>query len=69
MSEQLADLAGAPTKALEISGGTYESPAMNGGLSESTRRREAYFVEFAERMREITTVPLMVTGVFARVEG
>ena len=50
---------------LEISGGTYESPAMsNGGLSESTRAREAFFLEFAERVRAVTTVPLMVTGGF-----
>ena len=50
---------------LEISGGTYESPAMSDGrLSESTRLREAFFLEFAERVRTITTVPLMVTGGF-----
>lgn len=48
---------------LEISGGTYESPtAIAGTTTESTRRREAYFLEFAEQVREITTVPLMVTG-------
>jgi 2,4-dienoyl-CoA reductase-like NADH-dependent reductase (Old Yellow Enzyme family) len=53
---------------LEISGGTYESPAMTGTIAESTRRREAYFLEFAESVREITTVPLMVTGGF-RTKG
>jgi hypothetical protein len=42
---------------------------MSGGLSESTRRREAYFLEFAERVREITTVPLMVTGGFRSGAG
>ena len=36
---------------LEISGGTYESTAMVTGMPqrESTRAREAYFLEFAER--------------------
>lgn len=54
---------------LEISGGTYESPAMSGTVAESTRRREAYFLEFAESVREITTVPLMVTGGFRTKAG
>ena len=54
---------------LEISGGTYESPAMSGSAAESTRRREAYFLEFAEAVREITTVPLMVTGGFRSGAG
>jgi 2,4-dienoyl-CoA reductase-like NADH-dependent reductase (Old Yellow Enzyme family) len=50
---------------LEISGGTYEAPAMsNGGLAESTRLREAFFLDFAERVRTITDTPLMVTGGF-----
>jgi len=54
---------------LEISGGTYESPAMNGSAADSTRRREAYFLEFAEAVRDITTVPLMVTGGFRTATG
>ncbi|MFM9076863.1 MAG: NADH:flavin oxidoreductase/NADH oxidase family protein [Solirubrobacterales bacterium] len=50
---------------LEISGGTYESPAMSDGRhSESTRLREAFFLDFAERVRTVTGVPLMVTGGF-----
>ena len=41
---------------IEISGGTYESPAMSDGeMSESTRRREAFFLDFAERVRAIAT--------------
>jgi 2,4-dienoyl-CoA reductase-like NADH-dependent reductase (Old Yellow Enzyme family) len=56
---------------LEISGGTYEKPAMMGSenrkksspkQAESTRAREAYFLEFAERAKEITKMPLMITG-------
>ena len=55
---------------LEISGGTYESPAMSdGGTSESTRRREAFFLDFADRVRAVTTVPLMVTGGFRTGTG
>lgn len=55
---------------LEISGGTYESPAMSdGGASERTRRREAFFLDFAERVRRVTTVPLLVTGGFRSGAG
>ncbi|RJQ81188.1 NADH:flavin oxidoreductase/NADH oxidase family protein [Pseudonocardiaceae bacterium YIM PH 21723] len=55
---------------LEVSGGTYESAAMMGmpngkPVKESTRQREAYFLEFAEKVRsEAPTLPLMVTGGF-----
>jgi 2,4-dienoyl-CoA reductase-like NADH-dependent reductase (Old Yellow Enzyme family) len=50
---------------LEISGGTYEAPAMTGQGRESTRAREAYFLEYAERVRErVPDLPLMVTGGF-----
>ena len=54
---------------LEISGGTYESPAMTGSAAESTRRREAYFLEFAEQSRALTRIPLMVTGGFRSGAG
>jgi len=58
---------------IEISGGTYEAPVMAGVSArpgkESTRRREAYFLEFAEKARGVTTVPLMVTGGFRTVAG
>ena len=52
---------------LEISGGNYERPAMVGSKSverESTRAREAFFLEYAERMREVVKLPLMLTGGF-----
>jgi 2,4-dienoyl-CoA reductase-like NADH-dependent reductase (Old Yellow Enzyme family) len=51
---------------LEISGGTYESAAMVTGAPqrESTRAREAYFLEFAERIAREISVPLMLTGGF-----
>lgn len=48
---------------IEISGGSYESPAMMG--TESTRDREAYFLEYARTVRDAAgTVPLAVTGGF-----
>lgn len=51
---------------LEVSGGTYEDPQMLSGLPkrQSTIEREAYFLEFAERLRGETKLPLMVSGGF-----
>jgi len=61
---------------VEISGGTYEQPAMMGdndaGLEEredqrlapSTLAREAYFVDFAKALQSMIQIPLMVTGGF-----
>ncbi len=58
---------------IEISGGTYEAPTMSGtkkvAVKDSTRRREAYFLEFAEKARATTKTPLMVTGGFRSAEG
>ncbi|HRI89705.1 MAG TPA: NADH:flavin oxidoreductase/NADH oxidase family protein [Candidatus Hydrogenedentes bacterium] len=63
---QALDLAGIDL--LEISGGNYENPAMM-GTRETTRQREAYFMEYAEKMREVTKMPLMVTGGFRTARG
>lgn len=57
---------------VEISGGNYENPAMakgDGQVKASTRAREAYFLEFAEKVRARVSVPLMVTGGFRTSEG
>lgn len=55
---------------LEVSGGNYEAPRMVGsGVRESTRKREAFFLEYAERMREAVKVPLLLTGGFRTAEG
>ena len=58
---------------IEISGGTYEAPAMSGGFHQpqkaSTAAREAYFLAFAEKVRALVDVPLMVTGGFRTAEG
>jgi 2,4-dienoyl-CoA reductase-like NADH-dependent reductase (Old Yellow Enzyme family) len=66
--------------ALEISGGTYESPKMmtddlsldesrSEHLRASTIAREAYFLEYARDIRSATRLPLMVTGGFRSVAG
>lgn len=59
---------------VEISGGNYENPAMakgaeGGEVKQSTLAREAYFLEFAERVRQRVDVPLMVTGGFRTETG
>ena len=58
---------------IEISGGTYEAPAMSGAFQKpqkaSTAAREAYFLEFAEKVRARSQVLLMVTGGFRTADG
>src|SRR5690554_1248368 len=57
---------------IEISGGTYEAPAMTSKkyvARQSTQIREAYFLEFSEKARQVTDVPLVVTGGFRTVGG
>lgn len=64
---------------LELSGGSYEQPSMMGvrgvkgapaqgrdapPVAESTRRREAYFLDYARAVRRSATMPVMVTGGF-----
>jgi 2,4-dienoyl-CoA reductase-like NADH-dependent reductase (Old Yellow Enzyme family) len=50
---------------IEISGGNYESPAMvEGAIKNSTRKREAFFLDFAEQAKRQLDVPLVVTGGF-----
>ncbi|MBQ0787861.1 MAG: NADH:flavin oxidoreductase/NADH oxidase family protein [Oceanihabitans sp.] len=52
---------------IEISGGTYEAPAMMGKRKASTIQREAYFIDYIEKVRKVTTTPLMLTGGFRTV--
>lgn len=55
---------------VEISGGTYEQPSMSGkDIRESTLQREAYFLEFAEKVRKEVKVPLAVTGGFRSAQA
>ena len=55
---------------LEISGGTYENTVFLTKRTEreSTRQREAYFLDFAQKVREVSNIPLMVTGGFRSSE-
>jgi 2,4-dienoyl-CoA reductase-like NADH-dependent reductase (Old Yellow Enzyme family) len=71
VSGWLADLG---VDLLEISGGTYEQPAMVGmeGMTPrdepkqaaSTAAREAYFIDLAKSLMQARTPPLLVTGGF-----
>ncbi len=64
---------------LEISGGTYEQPRMmntdgveplfDEPVRESTRAREAYFMAYAEEIKAVARMPLMVTGGFRSRAG
>lgn len=48
---------------IELSGGNYEAPAMQGESRDgSTISREAYFLEFASEVAKTATVPILVTG-------
>ena len=48
---------------IEVSGGSYEAPAMQGQARDGrTLAREAYFLEFAQDMLALAQMPLMVTG-------
>ena len=49
---------------VEISGGNYESPTMLHGVKQSTKQREAYFLDYAKKVRAVCQVPLVVTGGF-----
>ncbi|MGY2851481.1 MULTISPECIES: NADH:flavin oxidoreductase/NADH oxidase family protein [Bradyrhizobium] len=54
---------------VELSGGSYEAPAMIGSArDERTLAREAYFLEFAREIAAVATMPLMVTGGIRRRE-
>lgn len=48
---------------IEISGGNYESPAMMSSKA-STQKREAFFIDYAEKARKVSQVPLIITGGF-----
>lgn len=48
---------------IEISGGNYESPAML-APKQSTQQREAFFLDYAKKARQVSTAPLIITGGF-----
>ncbi|MFC1431557.1 NADH:flavin oxidoreductase/NADH oxidase family protein [Streptacidiphilus sp. N1-3] len=52
---------------VELSGGSYESPAMTGRPADGrTRAREAYFLDLAEQLAATSPLPLMLTGGITR---
>lgn len=71
--ETIQALAEAGIDFIEISGGTYEAPAMSGAVTlpqrASTLAREAYFLDFAQKIRSSVNVPLMLTGGFRSLAG
>ncbi|MDE2411792.1 MAG: NADH:flavin oxidoreductase/NADH oxidase family protein [Sphingomonadales bacterium] len=59
----VAKLAPLGVDLVELSGGSYEAPAMMGSSrDERTLAREAYFLDFARDIAEVAPMPLMVTG-------
>ncbi|WP_326957880.1 NADH:flavin oxidoreductase/NADH oxidase family protein [Amycolatopsis sp. NBC_01286] len=54
---------------LEVSGGTYEKAVMMGSGRASTQAREAYFLDYAAKARNVSDVALMVTGGFTTPGG
>ncbi|MFJ4840608.1 NADH:flavin oxidoreductase/NADH oxidase family protein [Streptomyces sp. NPDC088746] len=52
---------------VELSGGSYESPAMTGRPADSrTQAREAYFLDLAKDLVKTSPLPLMLTGGITR---
>ena len=64
---------------VEISGGNYEQPKMmdmdglkpahEEGARESTKKREAYFLDYAKEVQAVAKMPLIVTGGFRTAAG
>ncbi len=53
---------------VELSGGSYESPAMLGHTADGkTLAREAYFLEFAKEVAKVACMPVMTTGGIRRL--
>ena len=76
--ELVGMLNGSTLDLLELSGGSLEQPKQVGvalkeegedKLPENTRKREAYFVEFAGAVKAAAKMPVMVTGGFRTVAG
>ena len=62
-------LSGLGVDVVELSGGSYESPAMQGNTADkSTLGREAYFLEFARNIAKVADMPIMTTGGIRRLD-
>lgn len=65
----VAMLSGRGIDLVELSGGTYEAPAMQGQTRDGrTLAREAYFLEFAQSIAQGATMPVMTTGGIRRLD-
>ncbi|WP_108124945.1 NADH:flavin oxidoreductase/NADH oxidase family protein [Saccharospirillum mangrovi] len=54
--------------AIEVSGGNYEAPAMQGQTGDQrTLAREAYFLAFAQQIAQVSSVPVISTGGISRL--
>ena len=63
----IAMLAPADVDLVELSGGSYESPAMSGRPADApTMAREAYFLDLATELAATSPLPLMLTGGISR---
>jgi 2,4-dienoyl-CoA reductase-like NADH-dependent reductase (Old Yellow Enzyme family) len=61
--EVIAMLAPLDVDLVELSGGSYESPAMSGRPADArTMAREAYFLDLASELATTSPLPLMLTG-------
>ncbi|UGA42241.1 NADH:flavin oxidoreductase/NADH oxidase family protein [Bradyrhizobium quebecense] len=57
-----------PVDLVELSGGSYEAPAMQGDARDGrTLAREAYFLDFARDIAGVARMPVMVTGGIRRI--
>ncbi|WP_085683878.1 MULTISPECIES: NADH:flavin oxidoreductase/NADH oxidase family protein [unclassified Pseudomonas] len=57
-----------PIDLLELSGGSYEAPAMQGEARDGrTLAREAFFLEMASELASVARMPVMVTGGIRRL--
>ncbi|QJP95914.1 NADH:flavin oxidoreductase/NADH oxidase family protein [Pseudomonas fluorescens] len=57
-----------PIDLLELSGGSYEAPAMQGEARDGrTLAREAFFLEMASELARVARMPVMVTGGIRRL--
>jgi len=62
-------LSGLGVDVVELSGGSYESPAMQGVTADKrTLGREAYFLDFARSIAKVATMPVMTTGGIRRLD-
>lgn len=54
---------------LEISGGTYEALEFMKRRRDSTSKREAFFIDYAQKLKAQIDIPLMITGGFRSREA